>query len=207
MENENIVTPLESPISEESIGQPNILTQSSTPPTSQQVQQKVVSKELFDKTSSELAQLKKQLKEAENKGKTAEQLKQDELAEKEAKLLEIENKLKESTLKTNKATVASLTAEVKAKIALDPKTTEFTELIDILVNEDETITTKNATTFSNLLAKVYEAGFNSANANKWNSMSNGVKNGTSTNNSASYGARAAEFSKVQDTDNVKNLYK
>lgn len=168
---------------------------------------KTVSKEMFDKTASELAaknkankDLEKRLQDLENQGKTAEQLKLDELAKTEAKL-------KELTLKANKSTVNGILAEAKAKINLDVKEVDLEKIIGLTTNEDETATTENAEYISKLLLAVYTKGIADAKKADYNSMGDGFKSG-GTNKPTSYGAKIAEQNKTNTNfESAKNLYK
>lgn len=119
---------------------------------------KTVSKELFDKNASELAQIKKDLKALQDKGKTEEQIKADTIAEKEALIAEKENLLKEATKKLNNATALSLIAEAKNKIALQNKNVDIDKLVGAFVTDSEEDVKTNASALNSLLIAAYEKG-------------------------------------------------
>lgn len=153
---------------------------------SQTEQPKMVAKDLFDKTSSELADYKKKskelenkIKELENKGKTDEQLTAEKLAEQETKL-------KEATLKLNKATAVGILAEQKAKIGLDDKKVVFDSIFDYIVSDDETKTTENATYFAKLLQEVYQKGCMDSSNNRFNNVAKDTNVQGSSQNSSDF---------------------
>lgn len=152
---------------------------------------KTVSKELFDKTSSELAAMKKQMKELENKGKTNEQITADAIAEKEQLLKDYDLKLREASIKLNKANAMSIVSEAKVKIALDSKNTDFESLLNCIVSDDEDKTAKNADCFNKLVLAIYEKGFNDSKKSEWSSMTNGIKS-TNDGKEFSVGAKYAQ---------------
>lgn len=138
---------------------------------------KTVDKDLFDKTASELAQLKKDYnsllsdkKALEDKGKTEEQLNNEKLAE-------LEKKLKDKVLEVNKANSKSILSEIKAKINLDTKVADIDEILDTIVSEDETINNNNAMLFNKLFKAIYEKGLNDASDNNFKKASDDIKNG------------------------------
>lgn len=178
---------------------PDVTNDLKPPETTKDIDtQKVISKELYDKLASELANLKKEKRDLENKGKTAEQLTADALAEKENELNELNTKFKEISLKTNKAIANSIISEIKAKVGFDAKSTEFEDVLLSLVNEDEIITTKNATSLNKLATSLYNKGFNDAKKGDWGDMSKGITsngNGKPLSNGAKY---AKELSTPKD---------
>lgn len=163
--------------------------------------EKTVSKTLFDNTSSELAAVKKQLKMLEDAGKTAEQLKADELALQETRL-------KEVTARLNKSTAIGLIAESKTKINLDPKLTEFDSVLQVVIGNDEEVTTKNATALNKLLLAVYAKGAADATLDEMNKSGEGLKSG-GENNASGKSKWAKEFNdkNKQKTDIFSNLIK
>lgn len=153
---------------------------------SQTEQPKMVAKDLFDKTSSELADYKKKakefenrIKELENKGKTDEQLTAEKLAEKE-------NALKETLLKLNKATAVGILAEQKSKIGLDDKKVVFDSIFDYIVSDDEAKTTENATYFAKLLQEVYQKGCMDSSNNRFNNVAKDTNVQGSSQNSSDF---------------------
>lgn len=160
---------------------------------------KFVSKELFDKTSSELASLKRQLKEIQNKGKTAEQLKDDAIAEKD-------QKLKELTIKLNKASAGSIISESKAKINFEANDDSIDSFIDTLINEDEEITKQNAIAFNKLLLAVYNKGVNDTTKNVRSNTGNNTRTGSDSNKEMSVGERIAKNNKSSNRDSVLKYY-
>lgn len=151
---------------------------------------KTVSKELFDKTSSELASVKKQIKELQNKGKTDEQITADAIAEKEQLLKDYDLKLKETSFKLNKATAVSIVSEAKVKIALEKENPDFDNFLNIIVSDDEENSVKNAKCFNKLALTIYEKGFNDSKKAEWGNMTNEIK--SVSNKNLSLGARYAQ---------------
>lgn len=130
------------------------------PPTPPVEPTKTVSKDLYDKTSSELADAKKRIKELESAGKTEQQRKDDEIAEKEQAILQKEKELAEKQVLLNKANIVKELAEVKATIGLDENVAKIDDFVDFILDDDETKSVENAKNFAKLLKEVYNKGAN-----------------------------------------------
>lgn len=175
------------------------ITTTETSTEEQKTEPKTVSKELFDKTASELAEKKRQLAEREkrlteleNAGKTAEQLKADEL-------IKIEQLLKEKTLALSNATAISETATAKATIGLDNKDKTFDEVVNLMVNEDNELTATNSSKFSKLLIDVYNKGKTDALKDEHSKTADGIKTGGGNSSTS-------EFAKFQEKQQKSTEY-
>lgn len=152
-----------------------------------------VSKKLFDKTSSELAELKRQLKDYQDKGKSAEELAAQRLQELQDEIATKEHKQKELNLKLSKANAMANVAEAKTKINLDKESLkDFDSVFNALVNDDETVTTSNSTSLNKLLLKVYQKGVDDAKLGNLNSHTAGIVTGGSSGATSSIGKQYAE---------------
>lgn len=153
-----------------------------------------VSKNLFDKTASDLAEAKRQLKELQNKDKSAEELIAQRSQELQDEIALKEQKFKELNLKLSKANATANVAEAKTKINLDKESLkDFDSVFNALVNDDETITTSNSIAFNKLLIKVYQKGVDDAKLGNLNSHTVGITTGGSANSSnTSLGAKYAK---------------
>lgn len=170
------------------------------------VVEKTVSKKMFDDTASDLAKAKRELKELQNKGKTAEQISADELAEAGAKLLALQTEFEETKLKSNKSQALSAVAEAKAKIALKEDNNSFELLIDAITSSDSEKTTANSLELSKLALAIYEKGVNDVKSGDYNNMTNGVKTGDPSVKST-YGERIAKNNATADNSSIKDKYK
>ena len=164
--------------------------------------EKVVSKELFDKASNELAQLKKELKELKDVGKSAEQKTQDALAELDQAKKQKQEELDNLTIKLNKATSIATLAEIKSKINLSDKDTEFDGLIDELIVLDGDKTSKRISSFKGLIEKVYNKGFEQAKQGGWNSMSNIKANTASSKSKSGYAEYQEKTNKIINNEKI-----
>lgn len=165
-------------------------------PEPKQPEEKRVSKDLFDKTANELSQLKKKLKELEDKDKTNEQKAQDFLAELEQAKLDKQRELDELTVKFNKSNAIAALSELKGKLSLSEKDTELEELVSHLVELDGDKTKSKISTFKGLIEKVYTKGFETAKQGGWSSMSNQKSNSSTSKKSG--------FAEFQEQENKKN---
>jgi len=170
------------------------------------VVEKTVSKKMFDDTASDLAKAKRELKELQNKGKTAEQISADELAEAGAKLLALQTEFEETKLKSNKSQALSAVAEAKAKISLKEDNNSFELLIDAITSSDSEKTTANSLELSKLALAIYEKGVNDVKSGDYNNMTNGVKTGDPSVKST-YGERIAKNNATADNSSIKDKYK
>lgn len=135
-----------------------------------------VSKAVFDKTASELAELKSKLKELEKNGKSEAELKEMDLKEKDAEIQEKNKQLGELYFKLNEANAKSIVSEAKAKIKLEDGKL-FDSMVSALVTDDGELTSKRATAFSKLIMSIYEKGISDVKNHEWAGMSNGIKSG------------------------------
>lgn len=182
---------------ENSTTEPIVNTQNepTTPPVAEPVktpdpkEDKKVSKTLYETTVNELVEAKKKLKAIEDAGKTAEQLKEDRIAQLEAEKKQI-------LLENNQSKAVALTSESKSKINLDSKNTDFDEVLSIITSDNIDVTTKNATTLNKLLLAIYQKGIDDAQKVGMNSMNKGVynsnSNSNSNNNNSTYGKKYAQ---------------
>lgn len=173
----------------------------------QQETTSTVSKELYDKTASEVAELKKQLKELQKTGKSEAELKEIELKEKDLEIKKANEDLNNLYLQLNLANANANVAEIKSKINL-----ENTESLDMLIqaiittNGDET--TKRSKAFSELLKSVYEKGISDSRQQEWSSMSNNIKSGSSSvdNETVSFIKNISKNNNI-DTTGIKDKFK
>lgn len=156
---------------------------------------KLISKNLFDKVSSEAAQLKKKLRELEDKDKSNEQKAQDILAELEQAKADKQRELDELTVKFNKSTAIAELAELKGKLEFTEKDTEIDDLVNHLIELDGEKSKSKITAFKGLIEKVFTKGFESAKKGSWGAMSN-----QKSNNSTQ--SKKSDFLKYQE-DNFK----
>lgn len=150
--------------------------------------EQTVSKELFDKKTSELAELKRKLKEYEDRNKTAEQKAQDALAELEAKIAEKEKEHQEVLIKLNRANAVAELAEFKSKLSFAEKENKmFDEFVDYLVDIDSEKTGKKVTAFKGLLEQIFNKGFDMARQGSWSALSS-IKTASGSANKTEYEA-------------------
>lgn len=172
-------------------------------PKEKKAESKVVSKDLFDKTASDLAKAKKALKDLERKDMTEEQKRADEIAEKE-------QRLKELTMQVNKANAISAISEAKAKVSLE-KTEDIDTLISAIVSDEEDTTNKNATALSKLIVAIYEKGVSDTTKGIRKNTANGINvgnDGDGDGKGSSYGSRIAKLNKPsKNRDDITNIYK
>lgn len=173
-----------------------------TPPVIKTSNEKVVSKDLFDKTANELSQLKKELKELKDVGKSTEQKTQDALAELDQAKKQKQEELDNLTIKLNKANSIATLSDIKSKINLSDKDTEFDGLIDELVMLDGDKTSKRIISFKGLLEKVYNKGFEQAKQGGWNSMSNIKANNSSGKTKSGFAEYQEKINKTINNEKI-----
>lgn len=117
---------------------------------------------------------------------------------------DVEAKLLEASIKTNRATAISLTADARAKIGIEAK--EFDEILSLVVSENEETTTANATKLSKLLNSVYDNGFKNAKSGEYHSMAYDIKTGE-TKKGLSIGEKLATQNSQVETNSIKDKYK
>lgn len=171
-------------------------------PKKQEMQEKVVSKELFDRTSNELAQLKKELKELKDVGKSTEQKAQDALAELEVAKKQKQEELDGLVIKLNKANSLALLSEIKSKINFTEKDIELDSIINELVTLDGEKTNTRINTFKGLIEKVYNKGFEQAKQGSWSSMSN-TKANTASKSKSGYADYQDKINKEKQTNKIE----
>lgn len=160
-----------------------------------------VSKNLFDKTASDLAEAKRQLKELQNKDKSAEELIAQRSQELQDEIALKEQKFKELNLKLSKANATANLAESKTKINLDKESLkDFDSVFNALVNDDENITLNNSTALNRLLLKAYGKGIDDAKLGNLDSHTVGITTGGSANNSNS--SQGAKYAKEANGSNL-----
>ena len=174
----------------------------------QESKEKTVSKEVFDKTASELAEVKRKLRELEKNGKSDAEIKDLDLKNKDEELQKKNEELIKLYVQLNKANAVANISEIKAKINLD-KNDFFDEVINALVTPDGELTDKRSKTFSKLVSAIYEKGIADAKSREWSSMSNGVKSGGNVNIDNEAKKLITEISKQHNynTQSIKDKFK
>lgn len=71
---------------------------------------------------------------------------------------QLQKELLEGKINNSKYKAMSLTAKCRANAGIEENDTEFSALIDVISNEDETVTTKIANYINTLVEKAYEKG-------------------------------------------------
>lgn len=145
--------------------------------TNSMANEPTVSKALFDKKMSEMAELSRKLKEYENMNKTAEQKAQDALAELEQAKAERQRELDELTIKFNKASAIADISEIRGKLKLSDNDNDIDTLLGYLVELDADKTKSKVSIFKGLLESVYNKGFEAAKQGGWNAMANNTASG------------------------------
>lgn len=159
----------------------------------------MVSKDLFDKTASEVADLKKQLRELQKTGKSEAELKELDIKEKDAELQKRNEELHKLYVELNRANAKSILAETQAKIGLTDASA-FDNIVDAIVVDNGEITKNRATELNKLLVSVYEKAISDVKSNQWSDMSKNIKtNGTSTNTNEK---NRVDFIKSLNSNNV-----
>ena len=149
--------------------------------TKQSDTKNTVSKDLFDKTASEVAELKKQLRELQKTGKSEAELRELDIKEKDAELQKRNEELHKLYVELNRANAKSILAETQAKIGLTDASA-FDNIVDAIVVDNGDITKSRATELNKLLVSVYEKAISDVKSNQWSDMSKNIKtNGISTN--------------------------
>ena len=167
-----------------------------------------VSKELYDKTASEVAELKRQLKELQKNGKSEAELKEIDLKEKDAELQKRNEELHKLYVELNRANAKSILAETQAKFNLkDPSMIDT--VIDALVVDNGDITKSRATALNNLLKAVYDKGIADVKSNQWADMAKDVKSGNTSQNDEK---QRIDFIKSiipqnENVEKIKDIYK
>lgn len=170
--------------------------------------EKMVSKDLFDKATSEIAELKKQMKEMQKNGKSEAELKEIDLKEKDELLAKRNKELNDLYVKLNYANAIANVAEIKAKIKLDNDANMETVLNAIVTNNgDETSVRSKA--LSALMTSIYEKGVADAKSQEWSEMSAGIKSGGDVKSNNKVNAYIKNISKNNnvDTSNIKDIFK
>jgi hypothetical protein len=169
-----------------------------------------VSKELFDKKMSEMAELSRKLKEYENTikeyeniNKTAEQKAQDALAELEQAKAERQRELDELTIKFNKASAIADISEIRGKLKLSDSDKDIDTLIEHLVELDADKTKSKVSVFKGLLESVYNKGFETAKQGGWNAMSNNIASGQPAQSKSAFAKYQESAIKSDLTQEVK----
>lgn len=168
----------------------------------------MVSKELYDKTASEVADLKKQLRELQKNGKSEAELKDLDIKEKDAELQKRNEELNKLYVELNRANAKSILAETQAKFNLKDASLIETAIESIVTNDGE-LTKQRADNLNKLLNAVYEKAVSDVKSNEWSSMANGVKSGGNT----SYdNKKVTDFVKSimlnqTDTNSIKDKFK
>lgn len=177
----------------------------------------MVSKELFDKTASEVAELKKQLRELQKTGKSEAELRELDLKEKDdlikgrdEEIQKRDKQLNELYIKLNQANANAKVAEIRAKINLENDTTMDT-IINALVTNNGDETTKRADVLSQLLSAVYEKGRTDAKSKEWSGMSNGIASGGNNtgkdNETLSFIKNISKINTPPNTQGIKDKFK
>lgn len=167
--------------------------------TKQSDTKNTVSKDLFDKTASEVAELKKQLRELQKTGKSEAELRELDIKEKDAELQKRNEELHKLYVELNRANAKSILAETQAKIGLTD-TSNFDNIIDAIVVDNGEITKSRATELNKLLVSVYEKAISDVKSNQWSDMSKNIKtNGISTD---SNDKNRVDFIKSLNSNNV-----
>ena len=186
---------------------PNTETTQATSNTQQTTN--TVSKELYDRTASEVAELKRQLKEIQKNGKSEAELKEIDLKEKDAELQKRNEELHKLYIELNRANAKSILAETQAKFNLkDPKL--FDNVVEAIVVDNGDVTKARATALNDLLKAVYEKGVSDVKTNQWADMSKGLKSsGEAGSNEAK---QRTDFIKSivgeqKDTSSIKDQFK
>lgn len=162
-----------------------------------------VSKELFDRKMSEMAELNRKLKEYENMNKTAEQKAQDALAELEQAKAERQRELDELTVKFNKASAIADISEIRGKLKLSDSDKDIDTLIEHLVELDADKTKSKVSVFKGLLESVYNKGFEAAKQGGWNAMSNNTASGQPAQSKSAF----AKYQEAAITSDIKEEVK
>ena len=168
-----------------------------------------VSKELLDNARSEIAELKRQMKELQKTGKSEAELKDLDLKEKDAELEKRGKELNELYIKLNQANANAKIAEIKAKINLE-NDTSMEAIVDALVTNNGDETTKRAETLSQLLSAVYEKGRTDAKSKEWSDMSNGITSGSGSkenNEALGFIKNLSKLNATGDTQSIKDKFK
>lgn len=172
-----------------------------TEPNQEPTKKEIALKKLVDQYSSEIADKNKQLKEWQDKGKSAEQLAEQRAQELANEIALSEQRLKESNLKLSKATAITNVAEAKSKINLDKESLkDFDSVFNAIVNDDENITLNNSTALNRLLLKAYGKGIDDAKLGNLDSHTVGITTGGSANNSNS--SQGAKYAKEANGSNL-----
>lgn len=140
-----------------------------------------VSKELYDKTASEVAELKRQLRELQKTGKSEAELKELDIKEKDAELQRRNEELVKLYVELNRANAKSILAETQAKFNLKDASL-LDNAIEAIVTDNGDLTKKRAENLNSLLKAVYDKAVADIKSNQWASMSNGIKSGNSSVN-------------------------
>ena len=167
----------------------------------------MVSKELFDNARSEIAELKKQMREMQKTGKSEAELKDLDLKEKEDELAKRGKELNDLYLKLNYANACANIAEAKAKIKLD-NDKDLDLVLNAIVTNNGEETTSRSKAFSDLLTAVYEKGVADAKTQEWSGMTDGVKSGGSSGNNTMVDfVKSISKNNSIDTSGIKDKFK
>ena len=184
-------------------------TGTDVPANTQTTQTQTVPKELFDKTASEVAELKKQLREMQKTGKSEAELKELDIKEKDAELQKRNEELAKLYVELNRANAKSILAETQAKINLKD-TSLFENVIEAIVVDNGDLTKKRATELNKLINSVYEKAVADVKSNQWADMSKDIKSGGNTDDKNTKQMNDFIKSIIPQNNNVeqiKNTYK
>lgn len=168
-----------------------------------------VSKELYDKTASEVAELKRQLRELQKTGKSEAELKELDIKEKDAELQRRNEELVKLYVELNRANAKSILAETQAKFNLKDASL-LDNAIEAIVTDNGDLTKKRAENLNNLLKAVYDKAVADIKSNQWASMTSDIK--SNGGNSSSNDKQRVDFIKSiipqnEDVQKIKDIYR
>lgn len=184
-------------------------TTTATPTQTQQQPSPTVSKELYDKTASEVAELKRQLRELQKTGKSEAELKELDIKEKDAELQRRNEELVKLYVELNRANAKSILAETQAKFNLKDASL-LDNAIEAIVTDNGDLTKKRAENLNNLLKAVYDKAVADIKSNQWASMTSDIK--SNGGNSSSNDKQRVDFIKSiipqnEDVQKIKDIYR